>query len=171
MHARRVVTVNGDSGKSRVMIDEPTIAHFDFGALVVSEVWMEPGPTPDLARSDQLSAERSALVPPQGGSVCRLVTFQPRGYERLTPEVQAKMQQQFDRTGGEYDPERAGFHTTNTIDYGIVVSGEIDMVLDDDAVHLEAGDCVVQRGTAHAWRNSGDAPCVMAFVLINAEPG
>lgn len=169
MQARRVVTVNGEDGRSRVMIDEPTAAHFDFGPLVISEVWKEPGPKPDLARPDQLDSAGSALVPPKGGSVCRLVTFAPHGYERITPEVQADMARRFDRTGGEYDPDRAGFHTTNTIDYGIVVVGEIDMMLDDGAVHLRAGDCVVQRGTGHAWHNNGDVPCTMAFILISAE--
>ena len=65
----------------------------------------------------------------------------------------------------EDDP---GMHTTPTIDYGIVLSGEIDLELDEGEVHLQAGDVVVQRGTRHAWRNRGTEPCRIAFVLISS---
>jgi quercetin dioxygenase-like cupin family protein len=61
-------------------------------------------------------------------------------------------------------------HRTDSIDYAIVVSGEIDMELDDSVVHLKAGDVLVQRGTIHNWVNRGTQPCVMAFILIDAKP-
>jgi quercetin dioxygenase-like cupin family protein len=61
-------------------------------------------------------------------------------------------------------------HRTNSIDYAVVLSGEIDMTLDDEMVHLKAGDVLVQRGTIHDWINRGDKPCVIAFVLIDAKP-
>jgi quercetin dioxygenase-like cupin family protein len=61
-------------------------------------------------------------------------------------------------------------HRTDSIDYAVVVSGEIDMELDDSVVHLKAGDVLVQRGTIHNWVNRGSQPCVMAFVLIDAKP-
>src|SRR4249920_163622 len=61
-------------------------------------------------------------------------------------------------------------HRTDSIDYAVVVSGEIDMELDDSVVHLKAGDVLVQRGTIHNWINHGTEPCVMAFVLIDAKP-
>jgi len=61
-------------------------------------------------------------------------------------------------------------HRTDSIDYAVVISGEIDMELDDSAVHLNAGDVLVQRGTIHNWVNRGAEPCVMAFVLIDAKP-
>jgi naringenin degradation protein FdeH len=60
-------------------------------------------------------------------------------------------------------------HRTETIDYAIVLSGEITMVLDDVDVMLRAGDVVVQCGTNHAWSNRSNAPCVVAFVLIDGE--
>ena len=64
-----------------------------------------------------------------------------------------------------------GMHKTATVDYAIVLSGEIDMELDDGrVVHLEAGDVLVQRGTIHNWVNRSNAPCVVAFVLIDARP-
>jgi quercetin dioxygenase-like cupin family protein len=60
-------------------------------------------------------------------------------------------------------------HRTETVDYAIVLAGEITMVLDDVDVELKAGDIVVQCGTNHAWSNRSDAPCVVAFVLIDGE--
>ena len=61
-------------------------------------------------------------------------------------------------------------HRTDSIDYGTVISGEIDMELDGASVHLKAGDVLVQRGTIHNWVNKGTAPCVIAFVLVGAKP-
>ena len=61
-------------------------------------------------------------------------------------------------------------HRTDSIDYAVVVSGEIDMEFDDSLVHLKAGDVLVQRGTIHNWVNRGTQPCVMAFILIDARP-
>ena len=60
-------------------------------------------------------------------------------------------------------------HRTDSIDYAVVLSGEIDMELDDTTVHLKAGDCMVQRGTIHNWVNNGTAPCVLAVILIDAK--
>ena len=60
-------------------------------------------------------------------------------------------------------------HRTDSIDYGVVISGEIDMQLDDTEVHLRAGDVLIQRGTLHSWVNRGTEPCVMAFALIGAK--
>jgi quercetin dioxygenase-like cupin family protein len=61
-------------------------------------------------------------------------------------------------------------HRTDSIDYAVVMSGEIDMQLDGSLVHLKAGDVLVQRGTIHNWVNNGTVPCVIAFVLVDAEP-
>jgi mannose-6-phosphate isomerase-like protein (cupin superfamily) len=61
-------------------------------------------------------------------------------------------------------------HRTETIDYAVVLSGEIDMQLDDSVVHLCAGDVLVQQATMHDWINCGSVPCVIAFVLVPAKP-
>lgn len=62
-------------------------------------------------------------------------------------------------------------HRTDSIDYGVIISGELDMELDNGkVVHLKAGDCVVQRGTIHNWVNRGKEPCLVAFILISAKP-
>ncbi len=73
---------------------------------------------------------------------------------------------------GEIAPGvRSPMHRTNSVDYGIVLEGELDMEMDGgDRVHLAVGDVVVQRGTNHAWINDGDTPAKMAWILIDAEP-
>ena len=68
--------------------------------------------------------------------------------------------------GGARHP---GMHRTRSVDYAIVLEGEIDMLLDEGEVHLQAGDVLVQQGTNHAWVNRGAAPCRIAFVLIDAK--
>ena len=71
----------------------------------------------------------------------------------------------------EYGPGvRSARHRTDSIDYAVVISGEIDLVLDNETVHLVAGDTLVQRATEHDWVNNGDTPCVVAFCLIGAMP-
>ena len=65
-------------------------------------------------------------------------------------------------------PRHPAMHATKSIDYALVLAGEIDMLLDDSEVHLNTGDVIVQRGTNHAWVNRGDEPCCIAFVLIDA---
>jgi len=73
---------------------------------------------------------------------------------------------------GELPPgAHSAMHRTHSVDYGIVLDGEIDMEVDDgETVHLKQGDVVVQRGTIHAWINRSDKPCKMAWILIHAEP-
>jgi uncharacterized cupin superfamily protein len=61
-------------------------------------------------------------------------------------------------------------HSNETVDYTVIVSGEIDMLLEDGSeVHLRAGDVVVQRATKHDWVNRGTVPCVVAFILLDAR--
>jgi mannose-6-phosphate isomerase-like protein (cupin superfamily) len=75
--------------------------------------------------------------------------------------------------GAAMDPHAGrhpGMHRTATVDYAIVVSGEIHAVMDEGETLMRAGDCLVQRGTNHAWSNRGDAPCLVAFVLVSANP-
>lgn len=83
------------------------------------------------------------------------------------PEVISKAAERFN-TGDSMDPDNPGMHTTQTIDYGIVLSGTITLELDEGTRELSAGDVIVQRGTVHAWRNYSSEPCTMAFILISS---
>jgi len=82
----------------------------------------------------------------------------------------AEMQAKLPGLAEVMEPDRPGMHTTDTVDYDVIVSGEVWLELDDGAqVFLKAGDCVVQNGTRHAWHNRSDAPCVIAVCLLGAR--
>jgi uncharacterized cupin superfamily protein len=68
------------------------------------------------------------------------------------------------------NPRHPGFHKTNSIDYAIVLAGEIHAMMDEGEVRLRAGDVLIQRGTNHAWSNRTDKPAILAFVLVDADP-
>ena len=74
----------------------------------------------------------------------------------------------------EGDPRRPGRHRTDTLDFVIVVAGEVYLILEEEPgvreVHLQAGDCVVQRGVWHRWENRGDTPCTLSTVMLVASP-
>ncbi|HVA34622.1 MAG TPA: cupin domain-containing protein, partial [Stellaceae bacterium] len=106
-------------------------------------IWSTPSLPADNA-DDSDGAKRIAGTAMKNGSVFRIVEYAPGVAPRN--------------------------HRTETIDYAVVLSGELEMELDGEVVHLKAGDVVVQRGTIHNWINRGTVPCVVAFVLIDAKP-
>lgn len=170
MVTRRVVTGIDDSGKSYFVHDGPTPGHLDMGAFVSDEIWVDNPAAPDpAAKRDPAEAEKHYLSPPSGGSVIRILTFQPDGHEpdEFHSALASEAGERFD-TGGAMEEDNPGMHTTPTIDYGIILSGSIDLELDSGEVHMNAGDVVVQRATRHAWRNRSGKPCVVAFVLIGS---
>jgi len=140
---RRVVTGHDDAGRARVFIDGITdnvISRRPGQESAV--VWATDRHPPDLAALNDIAAGVQGTVVP-GGTVFRI--------SRLEPGV---------------TPRR---HRTASLDYGIVLSGAVDMELDDgECVTLRAGDVLVQRGTVHNWINRGAEPCVIAFILIAA---
>jgi quercetin dioxygenase-like cupin family protein len=142
---RRVVTGHDAQGKAVVSIDGPcgnVIARRPKHASCV--VWTTASVPADLADEQDGAARRVATSDP-AGTVFRIVEYQPGVAPRL--------------------------HRTDSIDYALVLSGAIDMELDDGVVvHLRGGDTLVQRGTIHNWVNRGTQPCVIAFVLIAAKP-
>lgn len=167
MTTRRVVTGNDTSGRSTFIHDGPTPGHLDLGIAANDEIWVDDPARPDPSGAkDPVAVERFHLEPPAGGSTFRVFTFQP---ESARPdevgEALAAAASRFE-TGDAMEADDPGMHTTRTIDYGVVLSGEIDLELDSGEVHLRPGDVVVQRGTRHAWRNRGSEPCKMAFVLV-----
>ena len=144
VHVRRIVTGHDAKGRAVVKIDEVSknITSNRPGASA-SVVWTtESFPVNNTGDADEgLRTVRTTL---QNGTVFRVIEFAPGVAPRN--------------------------HRTDSIDYAVVVSGDIDMELEDSVVHLKAGDVLVQRGTIHNWVNRGSQPCVMAFVLIDAKP-
>jgi quercetin dioxygenase-like cupin family protein len=141
---RRVVTGHDNAGKAIVTIDEQVknIASARPGAIACV-VWSTQG-FPVSNEGDGDESTRKVGTTLDNGSVLRVVEF--------SPGVQRRM------------------HRTDSIDYAVIIAGEIDMELDDSTVHLKAGDVLVQRGTIHNWVNRGTAPCTIAFILIAAKP-
>jgi mannose-6-phosphate isomerase-like protein (cupin superfamily) len=143
IQVRRIVTGHDANGRAVVTVDE-------VARNVISTrpgqsscvVWATHGFPVDNTDEDQ--TPRVAGTTLKNGTVFRIIEFGPG----VAPRV----------------------HRTDSIDYAVVISGEIDMELDDSVVHLKAGDIVVQRGTIHNWVNRGTGPCTIAFVLIDAKP-
>ena len=112
------------------------------------------------------------IEPPKGGSVCRVVTFPPdasyKGKDGAK-EVQAFFAAMGSPGASTYSAKAPHpyMQKTRTLDFCLILEGEITLVLDKEEVHLKAGDTVVQRGTNHAWSNRSGKPCTIAFVLVD----
>ncbi len=167
MSTRRIVTGIDSAGKSFFQEDGHTPGYLDLGAFIDEEIWIDDPSNGHAEYADPALAEKFDLEPPSGGSRARIFTFMPDKGQAYDPEVIEQAAQRFD-TGHAMDPENPGMHTTATIDYGIVLSGNITLELDEGSRELSAGDIVVQRATAHAWRNYSEEPCTMLFVLISS---
>jgi quercetin dioxygenase-like cupin family protein len=146
---RRVVTGHAADGRSIVIEDAPVPNVRKLPGAQFDEVWATgaaPGPL-GLRPDREPTSMAPAIGPSASGSTIRMIHFPPAA------------------SGGHRSP----MHRTRTIDYGIVVEGEMVLVLSDSEVTLKAGDVVVQRGTDHAWENRSANDARMAFVLIDAS--
>jgi quercetin dioxygenase-like cupin family protein len=144
LKVRRVITGHDTGGKAIVKIDE-VVNDLKVGrpGAMVAPIWTTEGfPVNNDGHED--AATRQVGTTLAGGTILRVVEF--------SPGMQARN------------------HRTDSIDYAIVMSGEIDMEMDGTMIHLKAGDVLVQRGTIHNWINNGTAPCVIVFALIDAKP-
>jgi len=172
---RRVVTGHDVDGRSTFIIDAPTPHVFSRtkGSAIVHELWETTGTPADNRGSKDAIARSHRLAPPKNGSVFRVIEYPPDSerlaaiaHEEKLPDDGSGRAAASDRNS----PRHPGFHKTSTIDYAIVLSGEIYAMADDGEVRLTAGDVLVQRGTNHAWSNRTSENAVVAFVLIDAEP-
>ena len=147
LQVRRVVTGHDADGKAIVAIDDisknrpPRDPNNTENETTV--VWTTEGFPVDNTTTEDAGKRETGITLP-GGTVFRVVSFGPGN-----PDMN---------------------HRTDSVDYAVVMSGEIDMELDDGvSVHLKAGDVLVQRGTIHNWKNRGTEPCLIAFILISAK--
>jgi len=144
LQIRRVVTGHDEQGRAKVLIDEQVKnVHSQRPGAQYSVIWSTEGfPLSNDGDDDPSNKKIGTTI--DNGTVFRVVSFGPG----VSPRN----------------------HRTDSIDYAVVMSGEIDMELDIGSVHLKAGDVLVQRGTIHNWVNKGTVPCVIAFTLISAKP-
>lgn len=170
---RRIVTGQDSSGRSNITFDDAAgnilpIAGFE-GAFI-TELWVtEEMPVDNRGDTDR-GARPIRHDPTPNGTIFRVVEIPPeRG---LAIDVDAAFQSMgsHNRPSDEDTGHHPTMHFTNSVDYLIVMSGEMAMRMEDGEVLLKQGDCIVQRGTKHAWINRGDVPCVIAAVLIDAKP-
>lgn len=154
MAVRRVVTGVDDDGRSVFLSDGDA-----FGGDAWAEVWV----TDPSAGMDAVVDPRDGpmrLEPPRGGTAWRVFEVPPDAAMRAAMS---------EAVGAIEGMEPDGFHTTRTIDYVMVLDGEIALELDSGEVALGPGDCVVQRGTRHAWRNRSDRPVRMMAVMLSTR--
>ena len=143
LKVRRVITGHDAGGKAIVKIDEVATHAFTGrpGATGIN-VWTTEGVPANNDGAEDAGLRKVGTTLPNG-TIFRVLEFAPGLAARN--------------------------HRTDSIDYIVVMSGEIDMELDDSVVHLKAGDVMVQRGTIHNWVNHGTAPCQLAVILIAAK--
>ena len=176
---RRIVTGHDQQGRAVFQQDGPVPRVVRIGGEhgpLFFEVW-NTRETP--ARIDRASGEPPEdgvrLVPPAGGTRIRVLDIPPDGdrLDRVTPE---EARRHFSEVGagdasshGGAGTRHAHMHRTETIDYGIVLEGEIVLILDNEETLCRQGDIIVQRGTNHGWANRSDRNCRIAFILIDGE--
>ena len=172
---RRVVTGIDASGKSYAAIDGPPVNIREGEGRGAAEYWLTDATPADNAAPGDPAAERTPrLEPPSGGSVIRYIMVAPEDKALSLAELEAQSAARFAALGASHcrvDTSRhPSMHVTRTVDYIIVLSGQVTLLLDKGEVELKPFDVVVQRGTNHGWVNRGTEPAVMAAILIDAKP-
>jgi len=169
---RRVVTGHDAEGKSTFLTDgvAPNVKEMaSMPGLALTDLW-ETKRAP--ARNDGAAdnADRPVrLEPPRSGTILRIVEFPPDSQWRS----RADAREAFGSIGAGHAPDRHSsdpmMHQTATVDYIIVLKGEIFAIMEKGETLLKAGDVLVQRGTNHSWSVRGNEPCIIAAVLVSAE--
>lgn len=157
---KRIVTGHAPDGASVILMQEPIKTAYELAGIEVKDVWLTDSMPASLAGKADPIERAYQTHPPRSGTVFRLVVFPPPGARRGEANEAAS----------EDDRNFYGPHSTRTVDYVVVLSGRLVMTVGDSEVTLDPGDCVVQLGAEHDWRNAGAGPCVIAAVLVSAEP-
>jgi mannose-6-phosphate isomerase-like protein (cupin superfamily) len=176
---RRALTGRDESGRSVFKSFDVTPQVVTFGSSPGSAFY-ELYSTDDVPKltgqePDPMLTKKGSFPGP-GGSLFRLVLFAPRPPEGSKPvpgayeKYLAELSQKIPGMADHFEHDTPGMHTSDSVDYGVVIRGEMILELDDGkTVHLRQGDCVVQNGTRHRWFNPLPEPCLMAFVLIGGR--
>jgi mannose-6-phosphate isomerase-like protein (cupin superfamily) len=168
---RRVVTGLDADNKAVVLFDSRMPLQVGPLGLHATNLWITNSYPLGFSFKDDTSAIPVGISPLDNGTKFRVVEFPP-----LDPATEAKMEPgALMKAVGPMAPARGRsvshplMHRTRSVDYAVVLSGEIDMMLDDSLVHLKPGDTVVQQATNHAWVNHGTESCRILFVLMDAK--
>ena len=170
---RRVVTGHDENGVATVISDaEATciLSRPNRPGVTLTNLWKNDKTPAAMERHDDPVDGPLILQPPKDGAIFRIVQFDPED-----PEILAQLdgKSAFAEMGASHnvveDARHPFMHRTDSLDYAVILSGEIYMMMDEEDYLLKAGDTVVQQGTNHAWSNRGTEPCLIAFILIDAE--
>ena len=170
---RRIVTGHGRDGRSRVLMDgaAPNVKQRHAGNASTL-LWVTEETPADVSLATDRAAREIGVPPPPRGTVFRLAEFPPntggeiRDHETLLRDFGIGA----DVARG-HPPRHPAIHRTRSIDYVVVLEGEIHLLLDEGEHKLSAGDVVIQQGTNHAWINRGSTTCRLAMVFVDAlEP-
>jgi mannose-6-phosphate isomerase-like protein (cupin superfamily) len=168
---RRVVTKLDEAGKAVVMFDERVQMSGVRPPNYVANMWVTDKSLPDFSWTTDRAKTQTRLTPPKSGTVFRVVEFvpEPEAVARMDMNTMMRVVGAADTPAKGLPPRHPMMHRTRSLDYAVIISGEIDMLLDDGEVHLKAGDVVVQQATNHAWVNRGTEPCRIAFILMDSQ--
>lgn len=178
MKVRRVIVGTGSNGKAQVLSDDAAPRAVDFAQVPgfsPTLLWATPA-TPEVGKGPVSDPTPSAesWVPGPGGTRLMMVRFPPDTAMMRADFDPAAFGAEFGRgmpgLAEKFEMDNPGMHTTESVDYDVVLEGEITLELDDGKeVLLKKHDVVVQNGNRHAWRNKGSAPALMLFVLVGAR--
>jgi hypothetical protein len=172
---RRIVTGHNAAGKSVFIMDgaAPNTRSRSPGSAITTELWRTFASPADNTGDAETTGEPFSISPPKTGSAFRIIEYPPDTVrlaalyrERTSAATAPDRAKVLDRG----NPRHPGFHKTASVDYAIVLSGEIYALMDEGEVLMQVGDVLIQRGTNHAWSNRSDEPAYVAFVLIDAKP-
>ena len=166
---RRVVTGLDERNHAVVLFDSHISLKQDSPVISSTNFWITDSTPPSLSKQDPANRP-IGVSPPDNGTKFRLVEFAP-----LDSATEAKLPPEMIMKGVNHPPEKGipvkhpMMHRTRTLDYAVILSGEIDMMLDDTSVHLKQGDVIVQQATNHGWVNHSAQPCRILFVLMDSK--
>lgn len=167
-HIRRVVIGDCGSGRSRVLFDgAPSNTIEPVAGMVFSDLWETLAPPNDTGSAVDTAARPVRLEPRAGGTILKAVTFPPAS--QYDEKAWAKIYEAIGASAESNDGR--SMHKTHTIDYVVVLHGEIVCVLEDGEVLLKQGDVLIQRGTNHAWENRSNAPCTVIGIMVDNAHG
>jgi mannose-6-phosphate isomerase-like protein (cupin superfamily) len=167
---RRIVTGHDAQGKAIVVYDVPVQAkQRAAGGNGMTLLWTTNEFPLDANASTDRALGHNGVPPTPNGTVFRIVDFAPtRPHDGPVDHHAILLSMGIDPATQGYG-RHENTHRTKSVDYAIVLDGEIDMLLDDTEVHVKAGDVLVQQATNHAWVNNGTKPCRIAFILIDGK--
>lgn len=175
MDIRRIVTGFDEQGKSTLVSDGPAPRTHDFENIPGfsnTVVWATEDLTAPTGAPEDITTTMDSFVAGPGGVRFFVVQFPPGSvFESIDhAAAEAEQLQALPGLAERFDPERPGFHTTPTVDFSVLLRGELWLELEQgEDTQVKAGDVVVQNGTPHAWRNRSSEPALIAAVMVGSE--